>query len=56
MAGVFLARRVLHRADFFTFYLAWGAQYINAKGLCGFDTPEFRAALQFYTDIYTKYN
>ena len=40
---------------FSTFYLAWGAQYINAKGLCGFDTPEFRAALQFYTDIYTKY-
>ncbi len=40
---------------FMTFYLAWGAQYINAKGLCGFDSPEFRAALQFYTDIYLKY-
>lgn len=36
-------------------YLAWGARYLNAKGLCGFDSPEFRAALTFYTDLYTKH-
>jgi ABC-type glycerol-3-phosphate transport system substrate-binding protein len=41
--------------SFMTFYLAWGAQYINAQGMCGFDSPEFRAALQFYTDIYLKH-
>ncbi|HKC76699.1 MAG TPA: sugar ABC transporter substrate-binding protein [Chloroflexota bacterium] len=39
---------------FMTFYLAWGARYLNAKGLCGFDTPEFRAALTFYTNLYRK--
>jgi multiple sugar transport system substrate-binding protein len=41
--------------QFMTFWLAWGGRFLNAKGLCGFDTPEFRGALQFYTDLYTKY-
>jgi ABC-type glycerol-3-phosphate transport system substrate-binding protein len=36
-------------------YLAWGAQFLNSKGLCGFDTPEFRAALTWYTDLYKHY-
>ena len=41
---------------FMVVYLAYGARFLNDKGLCGFDTPEFRAALQFYTDLYTKYH
>jgi ABC-type glycerol-3-phosphate transport system substrate-binding protein len=41
---------------FMTFYLAWGARFLNAQGLCGFDTPEFRAALTFYTDLYKRYH
>jgi ABC-type glycerol-3-phosphate transport system substrate-binding protein len=40
---------------FMVVYLAYGARFLNAQGLCGFDTPEFRAALQYYTDLYTKY-
>ena len=41
---------------FMVLYLAYGARFLNAQGTCGFDTPEFRQALQFYTDLYTKYH
>jgi len=41
---------------FMVIYLAWGARFLNSKGLCGFDTPEFRAALTFYTDLLRKYH
>lgn len=39
---------------FMNFYLGWGARYLTAKGLCGFDAPEFRQALAFYANLYTK--
>lgn len=33
-------------------YLGYGARFLNDDGMCGFDTPEFREALQYYTDLY----
>lgn len=39
---------------FMNFYLGWGARYLNAQGLCGFDSPAFRNALAFYTNLYVK--
>lgn len=41
---------------FMSVYLGWGAHMLDAKGNCGFDTPQFRAALTFYTDLYRKYH
>ena len=40
---------------FMSVYLSYGATFLNANGQCGFDTPEFRQALTYYTDLYTKY-
>ncbi len=40
--------------SFMPVYLSYGARYLNAQGLCGFDSPQFRAALTYYTNLYTK--
>jgi ABC-type glycerol-3-phosphate transport system substrate-binding protein len=37
---------------FISVYLSYGARMLNEEGLCGFDTPEFKEALRFYTDLY----
>lgn len=37
--------------DFVSVYLGYGARMLS-NGKCGFDTPEFRAALTEYTNIY----
>ncbi len=37
---------------FMNVYLGYGARFLNEEGMCGFDTPEFRQALQYYTDLY----
>lgn len=37
---------------FMNVYLGYGARFLNAEGKCGFDTPEFRDALKYYTDLY----
>ncbi len=39
---------------FMNVYLGYGARYLNSAGMCGFDSPEFRNALAFYTNLYTK--
>jgi multiple sugar transport system substrate-binding protein len=39
---------------FMNVYLGWSARYLNAQGMCAFDSPEFRQALAFYTGLYTK--
>ncbi len=39
---------------FMNVYLGYGARYLNSVGMCGFDSPEFRNALAFYTNLYTK--
>jgi multiple sugar transport system substrate-binding protein len=36
---------------FMSVYLSYGAQMLN-NGKCGFDTSEFKQALQWYTDVY----
>jgi multiple sugar transport system substrate-binding protein len=38
---------------FMSVYLSYGAQMLT-NGKCGFDTPEFKQALQWYTDVYKK--
>ena len=40
--------------SFMPVYLSYGARYLTAQGNCGFDSPEFRAALTYYTNLYTK--
>jgi len=40
--------------SFMPVYLSYGAHYLNAQGTCGFDSSEFRAALTYYTNLYTK--
>jgi ABC-type glycerol-3-phosphate transport system substrate-binding protein len=37
---------------FMNVYLGYGARFLNDQGQCGFDSQEFRDALQFYTDLY----
>jgi ABC-type glycerol-3-phosphate transport system substrate-binding protein len=37
---------------FMTLYLSYGAHMLDSKGACGFDTPQFKSALKFYTDVY----
>jgi len=37
---------------FMSFYLGYGARFLNEDGTCGFDSQEFRDALSFYTDLY----
>ena len=31
--------------NFMSFYLGYGAHYLNANGSCGFDTPQFMKTL-----------
>lgn len=38
--------------NFMSAYLGYGARMIGEDGTCGFDTPEFKAALDVYTRIY----
>ena len=35
-------------------YLAYGARMLDDEGKCGFDTPEFRQALETFTSAYKK--
>jgi multiple sugar transport system substrate-binding protein len=37
---------------FMSVYLSYGARFLNDQGTCGFDTPEFRQALDYYTGIF----
>jgi multiple sugar transport system substrate-binding protein len=37
---------------FMSVYLGYGARFLNDEGKCGFDSPEFRDALTFYTNLY----
>jgi multiple sugar transport system substrate-binding protein len=36
---------------FMSVYLSYGAQMLS-NGKCGFDTPQFKQALEWYTDVY----
>jgi ABC-type glycerol-3-phosphate transport system substrate-binding protein len=38
--------------SFMSVYLSYGARYLNAQGQCGFDTPEFKQALDYWTSIF----
>jgi multiple sugar transport system substrate-binding protein len=38
--------------DFMTLYLSYGARMLDSRGACGFNTPQFKSALKFYTDVY----
>lgn len=38
--------------NFMSTYLGYGARMIGDDGTCGFDSPEFKAALEVYTRIY----
>ena len=38
--------------NFMSTYLGYGARMIGEDGKCGFDTPEFKSALDVYTRIY----
>jgi multiple sugar transport system substrate-binding protein len=37
---------------FMTVYLSYGARMLNSQGACGFNTPQFKNALKFYTDVH----
>ena len=37
---------------FMSVYLSYGARFLNDQGQCGFDTPEFKQALDYYTSIF----
>ncbi|MCC6315704.1 MAG: sugar ABC transporter substrate-binding protein [Thermomicrobiales bacterium] len=37
---------------FMSVYLGYGARFLNDEGMCGFDSPEFREALTYYTNLY----
>lgn len=39
---------------FMSVYLGFGARMLNDEGLCGFDSPEFREALTYYTNLYIE--
>jgi multiple sugar transport system substrate-binding protein len=38
--------------QFMSVYLSYGARFLNDRGKCGFDTPEFKQALDYYTSIF----
>lgn len=38
--------------NFMSTYLGYGAHMLGADGKCGFNTPEFKSALEVYTRIY----
>lgn len=38
--------------DFMSVYLGYGARYLNPDGSCGFNTPQFKQALTYYTSIF----
>jgi ABC-type glycerol-3-phosphate transport system substrate-binding protein len=40
--------------NFMSTYLSHGARMLNDQGQCGFDTPEFRQALEIYTSAYER--
>ncbi len=40
--------------NFMSTYLSYGARMLNDEGKCGFDTPEFRQALETFTSAYSK--
>jgi ABC-type glycerol-3-phosphate transport system substrate-binding protein len=42
--------------NFMSAYLGYGARMIGENGKCGFDTPEFKAALAVYVSIYTNHS
>ena len=37
---------------FMSVYLSYGARFLNDQGQCGFDTPEFKQALDYYTKVF----
>ena len=37
---------------FMSVYLSYGARFLNDQGQCGFDSPEFKQALDYYTSIF----
>lgn len=39
---------------FMSVYLGYGARFLTPEGTCGFDTPEFREALTYYTNLYLE--
>lgn len=40
--------------NFMSTYLSYGARMLNDEGQCGFDTPEFRQALETFTGAYER--
>lgn len=38
--------------NFMSWYLSYGASLLNDEGRCGLETPEFKTALEKYTDVY----
>jgi multiple sugar transport system substrate-binding protein len=40
--------------NFMSTYLSHGARMLNDEGQCGFDTPEFRQALETFTGAYAR--
>ena len=40
--------------NFMSTYLSYGARMLNDEGQCGFDTPEFRQALETFTSAYER--
>ena len=38
--------------NFMSWYLSYGASMLNEEGGCGLDTPEFKTALEKYTNVY----
>jgi multiple sugar transport system substrate-binding protein len=42
--------------NFMSAYLGYGARMIGANGKCGFDTPEFKAALNVYVSMYKNHS
>jgi ABC-type glycerol-3-phosphate transport system substrate-binding protein len=41
--------------EFMSVYLGYGARYLQSNGSCGFNTPQFKQALTFYTSIYKQH-
>ena len=40
--------------NFMSTYLSYGARMLNDEGKCGFNSPEFRQALEVFTSAYSK--
>lgn len=38
--------------QFMSFYLGYGARFLTPGDACGFNTPQFKAALTYYTNFY----